>query len=62
VFLSFAGYFLLTQISAGIALHVAVGVFGILIMWCVAWLNSWYKYSDAHSPWRSGNADMVGGG
>ncbi len=64
VFLAFAGYFLLAEISGGIGLHFLVGIFGILIMSATAWLNSWYKHSDkGASPIRgSGNADIAGGG
>jgi hypothetical protein len=66
VFLAFAGYFVLVQSSAGIGLHFLVGISGILIMSAVAWLNSWYKRSDAMRASRAGgtggNADMVGGG
>jgi hypothetical protein len=43
VALAFAGYFLLMEISAGIGLHLLVGVSGILIMSAVAWLFTWYK-------------------
>jgi hypothetical protein len=43
VALAFMGYFLLTEISAGIGLHFLVGVSGILIMSAVAWLFTWYK-------------------
>jgi hypothetical protein len=43
VALAFAGYFLLTEISAGIGLHFLVGISGILIMSAVAWLFTWYK-------------------
>jgi hypothetical protein len=39
VFLAFAGYFLLTEISAGIGLHFLVGIVGILIMSAVALPN-----------------------
>jgi hypothetical protein len=64
VFLAFAGYFLLAEISGGIGLHFLVGIFGILIMSAAAWLNSWYKHSDkGASPIRgSGSADIAGGG
>jgi hypothetical protein len=66
VFLAFAGYFLLTEISAGIGLHFLVGIVGILIMSAVAWMASWYKRSDAKIASRAGgiggNADIVGGG
>jgi hypothetical protein len=46
VFLAFAGYFLLAEISGGIVLHFLVAIFGILIMSAVAWLSSWHKYSN----------------
>jgi hypothetical protein len=66
VFLAFAGYFVLVQSAGGIGVHFLVGICGILIMSAVAWLNSWYKRSDASSASRAGgtggNADIVGGG
>jgi hypothetical protein len=66
VFLAFAGYFLLTEISAGIGLHFLVGILGILIASAVAWMATWYKQSDAKMAARAGgmlvNADFVGGG
>ena len=43
VFLSFAGYFVVTEASAGIGLHLVVGLAGILLMCATAWLLSWYK-------------------
>jgi hypothetical protein len=43
VFLAFTGYFVLTEVSAGIALHFLVGLLGIAMMSAVAWLLSWYK-------------------
>jgi hypothetical protein len=60
VFLAFAGYFLLAEINGGIGLHFLVGIFGLLIMWAVAWVNSWYKHSDAKGASRGGNADIAG--
>jgi hypothetical protein len=66
VFLSFAGYFVLTEISAGIVLHFLIGIFGILIMSAVAWLATWYKRSDDKIASKlgsaGGNADIAGGG
>ena len=66
VFLAFAGYFVLVQSAGGIGVHFLVGALGLLIMSAVAWLNSWYKRSDARSASRvgstGGNADIVGGG
>ncbi len=62
VFLSFAGYFVLVESSAGIGLHVLVGIFGMLIMSAIAWLCTWYKHSDAKGPRAIiGNADITGG-
>ena len=65
VFLAFAGYFVLFETNAGIGLHFLVGFIGIVLMTAVAWLNGWYKRSDAKAAaWRGpeGNADFVGGG
>ncbi len=66
VFLAFVGYFVLTELSAGLALHFVAAFVGILIMTAVAWLNSWYKRSDvafrAFTRAHGGNADIVGGG
>ena len=45
VFLAFAGYFLLAEISGGIGLHFLVAIIGLLIMSAVAWLTSWHKFS-----------------
>ncbi|MGD0846990.1 MAG: OpgC domain-containing protein [Bradyrhizobium sp.] len=44
VALAFAGYFVLTEASAGLGLHFLVGFCGILTMSAVAWLLSWYKH------------------
>ena len=43
VFLAFSGYFVLTEISAGLGLHFLVGILGIAIMSAVAWLFTWYR-------------------
>ena len=43
VALGFTGYFILTELSAGLALHVLVGICGILIMCAIAWLFDWAK-------------------
>jgi hypothetical protein len=45
VFLAFAGYFLLAEISGGVGLHFLVALMGILIMSAVAWLTSWHKHA-----------------
>ena len=66
VFLAFAGHFVLAEISGGAAMHLVVSISGILIMWAVAWVISWYKHSADKAASRKkdavGNADMAGGG
>lgn len=47
VFLAFAGYFLLTEIKAGIFVHFLVAVAGVSILSLVAWLTSWHKRSPS---------------
>jgi hypothetical protein len=56
IFLAFTGYFLLTEVSAGIAMHFLVGILGCLIMSAVAWTLSTYKRSVE----KNANADFVG--
>ncbi len=58
VFLAFAGYSVLTESSAGPALHFLVGILGIAIMSGVAWLNGWYKRTDGKSA--RGYGDITG--
>ena len=43
VALSFAGYALLMELDAGVALHFVVGAAGILILYGVARVFTWYK-------------------
>jgi len=50
--LSFAGYALLTELDAGVALHFIVGAAGIFILYGVARVFTWYK-SVAASPARA---------
>src|SRR6202045_1628615 len=51
VVLGFTGYFVLTELSAGLGLHVVVGICGMLLMSAAAWLLSWYKhYVDKSGP------------
>jgi hypothetical protein len=45
VALGFTGYFVLTELSAGLFLHVLVGVCGLLIMSAMAWLFTWAKHN-----------------
>jgi hypothetical protein len=66
VALAFAGYFVLTEASAGLGLHFLVGICGILMMSAAAWLLSWYKhYVDKAGPRTKragGHAQMAGAG
>ncbi len=66
VVLGFTGYFVLTELSAGLGLHVVVGICGMLLMSAAAWLLSWYKhYVDKSGPRiksAGGNAGIAGGG
>jgi hypothetical protein len=65
VFLAFAGHFVLAEVSGGAAMHLLVSISGILIMWGVAWVISWYKHSadkGAKTKSAPGNADLAGGG
>ena len=43
VALAFTGYYILMETSAGLALHILVGICGIGLMCAMAWLLSWYK-------------------
>jgi hypothetical protein len=66
VFLAFAGYFVLIEVAGGLALHFLAALVGILMMSGAAWVNSWYKRSDAMSASRiratCGSGDIVGVG
>jgi hypothetical protein len=66
VVLGFTGYFVLTELSAGLGPHVLVGICGILLMSAAAWLLSWYKhYVDKSGPRiksAGGNAGIAEGG
>ena len=66
VFLAFAGHFLLAEVSGGAAMHLLISISGILIMWAVAWVISWYKHvadkSASRTKGAGGNADLAGGG
>ena len=66
VFLAFAGYFVLAEVSGGAAMHFVISISGIVIMCCAAWLFSWYKHvadkSASRTKGTGGNADMAGGG
>ncbi len=45
IFLAFAGHFVLAEVGGGAFTHALVSLAGILIMWGVAWVISWYKHS-----------------
>jgi hypothetical protein len=66
VFLAFAGHFILAEVSGGAAMHALISLSGVLIMWGVAWVISWYKRvadkSGAKTKNAVGNADLAGGG
>jgi len=65
VFLAFAGHFILAEVGGGAALHALISLCGILIMWGVASVISWYKRVADKSAARkgaAGNADLAGGG
>jgi len=66
VFLAFAGHFILAEVSGGPFMHALISLSGILIMWGVAWVISWYKRvadkSGAKTKIAVGSADMAGGG
>lgn len=56
VALAFTGYFILMETSAGLALHVVVGICGIGLMCAMAWLLSWYKNPTRKEGKRSNAA------
>lgn len=65
VFLAFAGHFILAEVSGGAVMHALISLGGILIMWGVASLISWYKnVADKGAPRKVAlaNADLAGGG
>ncbi|MCK1336755.1 OpgC domain-containing protein [Bradyrhizobium sp. 38] len=66
VFLAFAGHFILAEVGGGPALHALISLSGILIMWAMAWVISWYKRvadkSGSKTKSAVGSADMAGGG
>jgi len=65
VFLAFAGHFILAEVSGGAVMHALISLSGILIMWGVASLISWYKHEADKGAARKAvrsNADLAGGG
>ncbi|ACF03741.1 OpgC domain-containing protein [Rhodopseudomonas palustris] len=62
IFLAFAGYFILAEVSGGAVLHFFVSVTGICIMSAAAWLFSWYKNVASKAGSRTPpDADLAGG-
>jgi len=65
VFLAFAGHFVLAEVSGSAFMHALVSLTGILFMWGVAWVISWYKHSADKGASKAkstgGNADLAGG-
>ena len=66
LFFVFAGVGLvLAEVGGGAFTHALVSLAGILIMWGVAWVISWYKHSADKGASKTKkpviNADMAGG-
>jgi hypothetical protein len=63
IFLSFAGHFVLTEISGRIAMQIIVSIAGILLMCAVAALIDWYEDMEKRSGARDRlpDADIAGG-
>jgi len=61
VALSFAGYALLMELDAGVALHFIVGAAGIMILYGVARMFTWYKRitASAQTPPTSATASAM---
>jgi hypothetical protein len=59
VFLSFAGQFVLVELSSGMATQVVVSAAGILLMTATAALLGWYKNIGSRA--RMADADIAGG-
>ncbi len=60
IFLSFAGHFVLVELSSGMATQFAISAVGILLMTATAALLGWYK--DVGARARVADADIAGGG
>lgn len=64
IFLSFAGHFILTEISGKVWMQILVSVAGIAIMCAIAWLMTWYDDMERRSGGarnRPPDADIAGG-
>jgi len=64
VFLSFAGHFVMIEVSSGVAMQIALSTAGIIIMIAAAGLISWYKGVEGRHPGppsRPPGATLAGG-
>jgi hypothetical protein len=57
VALAFAGYVFLTETSAGLVLHVVIGLIGIAVMSAMASLLTWYKHIQTTGSRRGAPVD-----
>jgi hypothetical protein len=65
VFLSFAGHFVLVEISSGVATQIVISTLGIAAMIATAALITWYKGVEGRHPGppaRPPGATLAGGG
>jgi len=64
IFLSFAGHFLITEVSGRVPMQILVSIAGIAMMCGIAALIAWYENIERRSGGAVGrrpNADIVGG-
>jgi hypothetical protein len=65
IFLSFAGHFILTEISGSLTTQFLISIGGLAAMSCTAWLLSWYKKLERDPIFRQqatgGDGDIAGG-
>jgi hypothetical protein len=64
IFLSFAGHFILTEISGLVAMQVLVSLAGVALMVAIAALMGWYRTMDGGrrgASERPADADIAGG-
>jgi len=65
IFLSFAGHFIMMEISGRLAIQLMISIGGLAIMSGTAWLLSWYKKIDRQTALReqpAASGDIAGGG
>lgn len=64
IFLSFAGHFVIAEVSGRVPMQILVSVVGIAIMCTIAWLITWYENMERRSGVtreRIPDADIAGG-